>query len=201
MIRCSRSRSKQSQHCAKKKKKKKGKFTYIFIKKGKQVEKQVPEELSYCRLSGGGPLRHNPIKNGLLLSWTRASMFGVVLDWVRGKGMSFRGRGVWENPRSHSLSQPHNDKSSVSQWEGGYQKLARSDWKWNEGLPWGNPIRPREQHYNLSDCHHQTKQGSKSSSGFLPLVVTLHLSRARLPDSSLLSRIESLCMIDWQGPN
>lgn len=35
---------------------------------GKQVEELVPEELSYCRLSGGGPLRHNPIKNGLFLS-------------------------------------------------------------------------------------------------------------------------------------
>lgn len=30
-------------------------------------ERSVPEELSYCR-SGGGPLRHNPIKNWLFLS-------------------------------------------------------------------------------------------------------------------------------------
>lgn len=29
----------------------------------KLQRKRVPEELSYCRLSGGGALRHNPARN------------------------------------------------------------------------------------------------------------------------------------------
>lgn len=44
------------------------KYSQSMKHEGKQVEEPVPEELSYCRLSGGGPLRHNPIKNGLFLS-------------------------------------------------------------------------------------------------------------------------------------
>lgn len=46
---------------------------HLYMTKGEN-ERLVPEELSYCR-SGGGPLRHSPIKNWLFLSWRRVSIF------------------------------------------------------------------------------------------------------------------------------
>lgn len=121
----------------------------------------IPEELSYCRLSGGGALRHNPARNWLFLSWTRVSIFFfVVLCKLGGKKgrRSEGGGGVWETPEvSFSLT--------ASQWEikgfpvgggGGWVcvggvGLPETDpqWlevKWRVGTRWAGPQLERNQH-------------------------------------------------------
>lgn len=101
----------------------------------------IPEELSYCRLSGAGALRHNPARNWLFLSWTRVSIFLYCFVWVGGgKGCPSGGGGVWETPKvSFSLTASQWEMKGfpvggggVCVWVGGYQKPTRTDWKWNE---------------------------------------------------------------------
>lgn len=79
----------------------------------KEEEKSwlLPEELSYCK-SGGGPLRHKPIKNWLFLSWTRVSIFffffWIEVEWYEGKSdVLQRERGLRKPKVSLSLSHRH----------------------------------------------------------------------------------------------
>lgn len=79
----------------------------------------IPEELSYCRLSGGGALRHNPARNWLFLSWTRVSIFffNCFMQVGGEKGASFRegGRGLRNTQGlvlAHSLTMRNQGFSS-----------------------------------------------------------------------------------------